>query len=90
LWSRVAALSTTANTAEEKPMTLEQFKLCCEKSIRSNFKARNTRVFSSEARHHRIVAERRAKVREYIGALRRARHPKFAPLVSEAVRWKIA
>ena len=71
-------------------MTLEQWKLCCEKAIRSNFKVRNTRVFSSAARHSQILAKRRAKFREWIGALRLARHPEFSPLVAKAVLWKIA
>jgi len=47
------------------------------------------RVFGDEARHQRIVASRRSKVRDWIGALRLARHPTSAPLVADAVRWKI-
>lgn len=71
-------------------MTLEQWKICCEKSIRSNFKVRNVRVFSSPARHQRITAGRRAHVRKWIGALRQARHPESEPLVAGLVLWKIA
>ncbi|NWD57493.1 hypothetical protein HX878_22470 [Pseudomonas veronii] len=71
-------------------MTLDQWKLCCEKSIRSNFKLRNARVFTSDTRHLCIVVKRRAKVRDWIGALRQARHPDSAPLVADAVLWKIA
>lgn len=71
-------------------MTLEQWKLCCEKAIRSNLKIRNARVFSGSIRHQQIVDKRRAKLRGWIAALRQARHPESAPLVAEAVRWKVA
>lgn len=71
-------------------MTLDQWKICCEKSIRSNFKVRNSRVFTNDTRHLRIVGERRVKLRKWIGALRQARHPDSAPLVADAVLWKIA
>ncbi|WP_131815907.1 MULTISPECIES: hypothetical protein [Pseudomonas] len=71
-------------------MTLEQWKLCCENAIRSNFKVRNARVFSNEARHIHIVGLRRVQVRNCIGALRRARDPDTAQLVAETVLWKIA
>jgi hypothetical protein len=71
-------------------MTLEHWKICCEKAIRSNLKIRNARVFSNEIRHQQLVGRRRAKLRVWIAALRQARHPESAPLVAEAVRWKVA
>lgn len=47
-------------------------------------------MFTDDARHQRIVVKRRAKVRDWIDALRQARHPDSAPLVADAVLWKIA
>lgn len=71
-------------------MTLDQWKLCCEKAIRSNLKVRNSRVLSSEMRHRQLVDKRRTKLRDWIAKLRQARDPQKSPLVAEAVRWRIA
>lgn len=71
-------------------MTLEQWQLCLEKKIRANFKSRNVRVFSSELRHKRILRERRGEICRSIASLRQARDPLAAPMVAEAVMWKIA
>lgn len=71
-------------------MTLEQWKLTCEKAVRSNFRIRNTRIFACGNRQLRLTQERRSQVRTWVLNLRQARNPNSAKSVEEAVRWKVA
>lgn len=70
-------------------MTRDQWARRCALAINSNFRGRNVRVFSNDARHQLNARLRRATIRRWIIELRLATHPATASAVAQNVLWRI-
>lgn len=70
-------------------MTLDQWTTRCILAVDANFRARNVRVFSDQARHERSARMRRNRVRQWIIDLRLAVNPETASTVARNVVWRI-
>lgn len=70
-------------------MTLDQWAARCALAIDSNFRGRNVRVFSNDARHQLNARIRRATIRRWIVELRLAKHPETASGVARNVLCRI-
>jgi hypothetical protein len=66
-------------------MTLDQWAARCALAIDANFRSRNVRVFSNNARHQLTTRVRRATVRRWIVELRLAKNPATSSVVAQNV-----
>lgn len=68
-------------------MTLDQYKILCEKAIRANFASRNTREFDIQVLQMRVRRGRGGTIRKWIAQLRLARDPQTSEQIAMDVRW---
>lgn len=68
-------------------MTLDQYRIRCEKAIRANFVSRNKRVFDIPSLQMRVRRGRGGIIRGWIAQLRLARGPLTSERIAKEVRW---
>ena len=66
-------------------LNVDELPAIAQAAIRTNFAMRNARVFDTPARHLRIRATRRQKIREWIAVLRVVRNSAMSACVSKAL-----
>lgn len=66
-------------------MTVDQWTERCALAIASNYRIRNSRVFTNNARHQLTTRVRRATVRRWIVELRLAKNPATSSVVAQNV-----